>query len=521
MSEYDFQSVKQSFDGIFKTTFKIKTNAIPTVQQMELMSEVTDGVTVIQRSGKVFLLPSNMNKGTGLAFLCFFVLLGRSARLKRMTELFDKMRFLLLEKNLYTLAGIETGMFSELEKRYPKKVNLALGMASFLLFEKYEYNDDKKIKLAKDYPIYGFFRSFLEINKAKIGFGIPAQLQYENGAIIQTKDLPPKATQQNCEITKYYDFSKPKITSKGVEYEPSELVHSSNELMKKTLNQGQGIDRALKQYGLNIITLTDKKTDGEKKEILMYGLDGQLDIEDKNIILSYGPIKGSSRSIEKVNSDYKGDASFLNDIVRATFICKNVEQLKKFNSVFFKEMLKLNAKLPSRPKDKLSNPSPVGYGDLNMIFVLPNGFCCEVQISLIEMVIAKSIGHKLYERQRYLETKESLTPEEELEHKQLSEAQIEIFDTGRTNSGVETLAQLNKKKNRGKGKRASYNEVKFYDFDGMPAFTRNGKVYYIDYSNRFKESIMTVRFLHEAMLLTREQFNTLVSEFKDLIKIKE
>lgn len=521
MSEYNFEKVKQSFDGIFKTTFKIKSSAIPTVQQLELMSEVVEGLNVIKKEGKVFLLPKNMNQGTALAFLCFFMLLGKSARLRRMTEMFDKMRFLLLEKNLYALAGIETSMFSELEVRYPKKINLALGMASFLHFEKFNSNNDKKIKLAKDYPIYGFFRSFLEIDKAKLGFGIPKVLTYENGSTIQTKDLPPKAVQVNCEIEKYYDFSQPKITSKGIEYEPTELVKNSDDLMKKTLNQGQGIDRALAPHGLNIITVQGKKTEEEQKQILLYGTDGVFDAEDKNILLLFGPIKGSSRSVEKVREDYKEDASFLNDLVRATFVCKNVKQLEKFNSLFFREMLKFGALLTSRPKDKLSNPSPVGYGDINAVFKLSNGFSCEIQVSLIEMVIAKSEAHKYYERQRTLETKENLTPAEKAELEYLENKQIGIFDSGRTNSGVETLAQLNRKKNRGKGKRASYNEVAFYDFDGMPAFTRNGKVYYIDYSNTFKEGLMSSRFAYEAMSLTREQFNTLVSEFKDLIKIKK
>jgi len=516
MSEYNFETIKQSFDVVFRATFNIKGEDIPTVQELDRISEIAE-VSMIKIQGGVFLVPANMNKGTALALLCFFMLLGRNVRLNKMSNLFQKMKFLLLEKNLYTLAGIEIGMFSELLEKNRKKVNLALGMASFLYFEKYNHNEDKKIQLAKDYPIYGFFRSFLDINKPKMGFGIPKVLNYD-GVLIQTNDLPPKSTQINSDIEKYYNLKNPRVNSRGVtEFEPSELVQESNELMRRTLNQGHGIDRALKRYGINIITLNGKKSESEQKELLNFGLNGVPDENDANVLLSFGPIKGSNRAMQKVESDYKNDASFLNDIVRATFVCKNADQLAKFNTLLFQEMLNFKCKLTSRPKDKFSNPTPVGYGDINTIFVLPNGFCCEIQISLIEMVIAKSQGHEYYEIQRTLETLPELSPEQKREMDFVTKKQIEIYDGGRIRSGLKTLAQLSSKS----GKRANFNEVKFYDFDGMPAFTKNGKVYYIDYSNRFKEGVMDTRFSHEAMLLTRQQFDTLVYEFKNLVKIKD
>lgn len=124
-------------------------------------------------------------------------------------------------------------------------------------------------------------------------------------------------------------------------------------------------------------------------------------------------LKNVGRAVEKTLADYGGDASRLKDIVRATVVVDNFEQLQraidataeKFGPgsvVDYRDMLRS----PVEPSD--------GYRDVKMTVVV-GGHLTELQVNVPEMTKTKEGLHSLYEERRSIlakAEKRELTPAE-------------------------------------------------------------------------------------------------------------
>lgn len=109
-------------------------------------------------------------------------------------------------------------------------------------------------------------------------------------------------------------------------------------------------------------------------------------------------LKSRERALEKINSDYLGDASKLLDIAGSKVVYKKLDEvydaLKRFNQNF--EIIKI--------KDRIQRPLSSGYRDILMNIRMKNGHIVEFRLHLEEMDnVANGIGHRLYEKQRNLE----------------------------------------------------------------------------------------------------------------------
>ncbi len=98
--------------------------------------------------------------------------------------------------------------------------------------------------------------------------------------------------------------------------------------------------------------------------------------------------------MEKIESDYFGDASKLLDIAGSKVVYETIEGLykglEKFNKQF--KILKI--------KDRIQEPLN-GYRDILMNIKMKNGHIAEFRLHLKEMdEVADGIGHKLYEEVR-------------------------------------------------------------------------------------------------------------------------
>ena len=115
------------------------------------------------------------------------------------------------------------------------------------------------------------------------------------------------------------------------------------------------------------------------------------------------PLKGVARAAEKSMADYGGDASRLKDILRATVIIDNIEQIQKAI-----EHVQRRFAGVTKFRDTLRSPLETtdGYRDVNMNVVI-DGQVAELQINLPEMVRAKEANHALYEERRTIESKGS------------------------------------------------------------------------------------------------------------------
>lgn len=530
--EYNFSRIKTLFYPLLTKTFKISLKNIPSWEELLSTTEEIRGDQIVLSENNrniYYQVPKDMNSTTGLAFLCFLILKkGKSPNIRQMYLKFFRQRKIRrdhLDARLFLLAKIQSNMFNHNSfSKYKEMVKFAKAMASFLYFEKVFPN--KKDKNLKDYPSYHFFSNLLNKEKPKLGFGIPDMITTKEGNEILVDDLPALGFQGSDNINDFFNFKNPKgIDDNGdVEYEPTEKVIKSNELMKTVLNMGKGLDAYFKNKGYNIITLHTKISDVDKKKLLLGELTyengilkkGDKKTKGKNILLMFGPIKSSVRAIEKINNVFDKDISYLSDIIRATFVCLNSAQLKEFNSIFYNGMNKMKCHLAIRPRDRFTNPLSVGYGDILTVWLLPNEFPCEIQISLIDMIEAKEKAHEFYKIERSLSSikDRELTPEENMTLIEVQEKQSYIYNTARVKSGLKTLK-------RDIMKLGSI-EIKYYDFNGMPGWKIGKVCYFIDFSNKQREvdNETKYNFDHEAMQISKLQFDGLMKEFKEVIRIK-
>jgi hypothetical protein len=136
-------------------------------------------------------------------------------------------------------------------------------------------------------------------------------------------------------------------------------------------------------------------------------------------------LKSKERAIEKIESDYAGDASRLVDIAGSKVVYETVDELyfalNKFNKKY--KILKI--------KDRIQKPLVSGYRDILINVEMKNRHIVEFRLHLKEMDIATETGHKFYQQRRTLEaisTKRELTIEEQITIKKLKAQEKTLYD---------------------------------------------------------------------------------------------
>lgn len=154
------------------------------------------------------------------------------------------------------------------------------------------------------------------------------------------------------------------------------------------LNTGQGVDKAI---GANVARPTNAE---EFKKA--------IDSEGPTVIIA--GLKGEKRAEEKVNGKYGGDWSRLTDVIRATVAVSSKSEIPGAVDAVRKEMADHGWKIAEKPDNRITNPTPGGYRDLNLLFRSENGHLAEIQINTKAMIRAKEgDGHKLYEDYRRID----------------------------------------------------------------------------------------------------------------------
>jgi (p)ppGpp synthase/HD superfamily hydrolase len=136
-------------------------------------------------------------------------------------------------------------------------------------------------------------------------------------------------------------------------------------------------------------------------------------------------LKGKERTLEKINSDYAGDASKILDIAGSKIVYNNVDDLYNALSKISKELDILVF------KDRILNPLSTGYRDILMNLKMKNGHIVEFRLHLKEMDEAAEIGHNFYNQRRSLEalSKERvLTVKEQIKIEGLIEKEVNIYE---------------------------------------------------------------------------------------------
>lgn len=137
-----------------------------------------------------------------------------------------------------------------------------------------------------------------------------------------------------------------------------------------------------------------------------------------------GPLKKMERAQEKVDEDYGGDWTKLNDIGRATIVTPDAYELadtmdaviSRANALGW-DVTNVKDRFTSGASKNSKGATSEGYMDLSMLLRSPEGLNFELLLTTAPLFEAKEKkgGHKLYDVTRKLEierTKRPLTPEE-------------------------------------------------------------------------------------------------------------
>jgi hypothetical protein len=128
-------------------------------------------------------------------------------------------------------------------------------------------------------------------------------------------------------------------------------------------------------------------------------------------------LKGKARAMEKVNSEYKGDASKLFDIARSSIEFTSLDALYKALDMVQGRFTVV------RIKDRFQSPTKSGYRDMLLNLKASNGHVVEMQLHVEQILAVKNgEGHKLYEETRSIEAKA------ELENRALTEPEKNQVD---------------------------------------------------------------------------------------------
>jgi hypothetical protein len=171
-------------------------------------------------------------------------------------------------------------------------------------------------------------------------------------------------------------------------------------------------------------------------------------------------LKGSSRAVEKIRYEYRGDATQIKDLLRSTIVVNNFQQA----GVALREVRNRFQALDSGFRNLLDPNSKAlngGYRDIK-INVNVDGHIAEVQINFPELIAVKDKHHKLYEERDNLER---IINDEGRGYTKAEEAQIDKINAtmkpdydaafeailNRSNSALSTGAPLRLAEDGGKG----------------------------------------------------------------------
>lgn len=111
------------------------------------------------------------------------------------------------------------------------------------------------------------------------------------------------------------------------------------------------------------------------------------------------PVKSYPRAAQKVATKFKGDASQLTDLARASIVTDSIQELMQAYHILTEQTQVV------KQKNRFAEPKASGYRDLNLLVRLPStGMIAEVQLHLKDIAQIKSgPEHQVYEKVQLIE----------------------------------------------------------------------------------------------------------------------
>jgi hypothetical protein len=122
-------------------------------------------------------------------------------------------------------------------------------------------------------------------------------------------------------------------------------------------------------------------------------------------------LKGMERALQKINADYKGDASRITDITRGRIVYETLDDLYSGLKTLHEEGV------IAYFKDRFLKPADSGYSDILTNVELSNTHIGELRLELRQINEVASVEHLIYEQIRSIKAEvliegRDLTPQE-------------------------------------------------------------------------------------------------------------
>lgn len=266
-----------------------------------------------------------------------------------------------------------------------------------------------------------------------------------------------------------------------------ESAAGAQEEMMTILDRGQGLDKklGLKHFDIAKGQMPDTDTPGP--------------------ILVTAPLKGKKRAEEKVEADYGGDWSRLQDVVRATIAVDTFDQVKSVLG----ELRKSGVKMAKPPSDRFTHPTSVGYRDVKMNLQYSNGHIGELQVHVKAILKAKDQAHKEYETVRTIEAKakvenrDTLTDDEQAEVDKANARMKQMYEEA-WKGAMKTASARVAAKDTGK--------TEYYELSGNPVIVERKKFPVMYVKGKPKVLRDFFRVYHEGNSISKERFDKMVKE---------
>ncbi|WP_342607133.1 RelA/SpoT domain-containing protein [Vibrio tritonius] len=115
----------------------------------------------------------------------------------------------------------------------------------------------------------------------------------------------------------------------------------------------------------------------------------------------FSGVKSEQRALDKIDSDFNGQAERITDLARATIVADDVPSLVRAYEVLNRQATIVKV------KNRFKHPAPSGYRDLNVLVRLPKTqIIAEVQLHLKDIAEVKNgAEHSIYEQIQQIERK--------------------------------------------------------------------------------------------------------------------